>query len=53
MMSTISATATAIRSPVAMNGEALGKITVTNFRGPRTCSTSAVSLATGSSARTP
>lgn len=53
MMSTISATATATRSPVAMNGAALGRITVKNLRGPRTCSTAAVSRATGSSDRTP
>jgi hypothetical protein len=53
MMSTTSATAAATRSPVAMNGAALGKITVANLRGPRTCSTVAVSRTTGSSDRTP
>jgi hypothetical protein len=52
-MSTISATATETRSPVAMNGAALGRISVTNFRGPRTRSTAAVSRATGSTERTP
>jgi hypothetical protein len=52
-MSTISATATATRSPVAMNGAALGKITRPNFRTPRRCSTVAVSRTTGSSDRTP
>jgi hypothetical protein len=53
MMSTISATATATRRPVAMNGAALGKITTRNLRGPRTRSTVAVSLTTGSRERTP
>ena len=53
MMSTMSATAAATRSPVAMNGAALGKITVANLRRPRTCSTVAVSRTTGSSDRTP
>lgn len=53
MMSTISATATATRSPVAMNGAALGMITTANLRGPRTRSTVAVSRTTGSSDRTP
>jgi hypothetical protein len=53
MMSTISATATATRRPVAMNGAALGKITVRNLRGPLTCSTVVVSRTTGSSERTP
>ncbi len=53
MMSTISATAAATRRPVAMNGAALGKITVKNLRGPRTCSTVVVSRTTGSSERTP
>jgi hypothetical protein len=52
-MSTIRATAAATRSPVAMNGAALGKITTPNFRIPRTPSTVAVSRATGSSDRTP
>jgi hypothetical protein len=52
-MSTISATATDTRSPVAMKGAALGRITTANFRGPRTRSTVAVSLATGSSDLTP
>ncbi|HLH84992.1 MAG TPA: hypothetical protein VKV38_17190 [Trebonia sp.] len=53
MMSTISATATATRSPVAMNGPALGMITRANFRAPRRRSTVAVSRTTGSSDRTP
>jgi len=53
MMSTISATATATRRPVAMNGAALGRTTTPYLRGPRTRSTVAVSLATGSSDRTP
>ena len=53
MMSTISATATATRSPVAMNGAALGKVTTANLRGPRSRSTVAVSRTTGSSDRTP
>ena len=53
MMSTISATATATRRPVAMNGAALGKITVRNLRGPLICSTVVVSRTTGSSERTP
>jgi hypothetical protein len=53
MMSAISATATATRSPVAMNGAALGKVTTRNFRGPRTPSTAAVSRTTGSTERTP
>jgi hypothetical protein len=53
MISTISATATATRRPVAMNGAALGMITSANLRGPRTRSTVAVSRTTGSSERTP
>ena len=53
MMSTMSATATAMRSPVAMNGAALGRVTTANFRIPRTPSTVAVSRTTGSSERTP
>jgi len=53
MMATMSATAAATRSPVAMNGDALGKITVANLRGPRIWSTLAVSRTTGSSDRTP
>jgi hypothetical protein len=53
MTSTISATATATRRPVAMNGAALGKTTTTNLRGPRTPSTVAVSRTTGSIERTP
>lgn len=53
MISTISATAAATRSPVTTNGAALGKITWPNLRAPRTRSTAAVSLTTGSSARTP
>jgi hypothetical protein len=53
MMSTISATATATRRPVAMNGAADGRITTANLRGPRTRSTLAVSRATGSSDLTP
>ena len=53
MMSTISATATATRSPVAMNGAALGRITMRNLRGPRTWSTVVVSRTTGSRERTP
>ena len=52
-MSTISATATDTRSPVAMNGAALGMITTANLRGPRTRSTVAVSRTTGSSDLTP
>jgi hypothetical protein len=53
MMSTISATATATRRPVAMNAAALGMITSANLRGPRSRSTDAVSRTTGSTARTP
>jgi hypothetical protein len=53
MMSTMSATATAMRSPVAMNGAALGMMTSRNLRGPRRRSTVAVSRTTGSSERTP
>jgi hypothetical protein len=53
MMSTISATATETRSPVAMNGAALGRVSVANRRGPRNRSTAAVSRATGSSDLTP
>lgn len=53
MMSTISATATATRRPVAMNGAALGRVTMRNLRGPRTWSTVVVSRATGSSDLTP
>lgn len=52
-MATISATATATRSPVAMNGAALGIVTIANLRGPRSRSTDAVSRTTGSTARTP
>lgn len=53
IMSTISATATATRRPVAMNGAALGKITSANLRAPRSRSTDEVSRTTGSSDRTP
>jgi hypothetical protein len=53
MMSTISATATATRRPVAMNGAALGMITIAYLRGPRSRSTDAVSRTTGSTERTP
>ena len=53
MMSTMSATATATRRPVAMNGAALGRITVRNLRGPLIRSTVVVSRTTGSSERTP
>jgi hypothetical protein len=35
MTATMSATAAATRSPVAMYGAALGMITVANLRGPR------------------
>ena len=52
-MSTTSATATATRRPVAMNGAALGRVTVRNLRRPLTCSTVVVSRTTGSSERTP
>jgi hypothetical protein len=52
-MSAISATATAIRRPVAMNGAADGRITTANLRGPRIRSTVAVSRTTGSTDLTP
>jgi hypothetical protein len=52
-MSTMSATATDTRSPVAMNGAALGATTIRNWRAPRTRSTRAVSRAVGSRDRTP
>ncbi len=53
MMSTTRATAAATRRPVAANGAALGTVTVTNLRRPRTRSTVAVSRATGSIDLTP
>jgi len=53
MMSTTSATATETRRPVAMNGAALGRVTMRNLRGPLTWSTVVVSRATGSRERTP
>jgi hypothetical protein len=53
MMSTTSATAAATRRPVAANGAALGTVTVTNLRRPRTRSTVAVSRTTGSIDLTP
>jgi hypothetical protein len=53
MMSTTSATAAATRRPVVMYGAALGTITVTNLRGPRSRSTVAVSRTTGSIDLTP
>ena len=53
MMSTMSATATEMRSPVAMNGAALGQMTSASRRGPRSRSTVAVSRTTGSTERTP
>jgi hypothetical protein len=53
MMSTIRATATATRSPVAMKGAALGSTTTKNRRTPRTCSAVAVSRTVGSIDLTP
>ena len=53
MMSTINATAAATRSPVAMNGAALGRTTTKNRRTPRTWSAVAVSRTVGSMDLTP
>ena len=53
MIATTRATAAATRRPVATNGAALGTITVTNLRRPRSRSTVAVSRTTGSTDLTP